>query len=154
MTNSCDTQPWAEPQPEFFFPAELQLPFCSTYHCSVPTHLSSVIFWQLPLHTLLNQKQPYFSIVLKILLKYIFTSENDKYKQNLDEYLHTTIPAEKNQNGLDTTTRRYFTIWLILRLFLLIKLHKYLEETQWSRNASNIAGKKEINSVERYEKLP
>lgn len=28
--------------------------------------------------------------------------------KNLDEYLHTTIPAEKNQNGLNTTTIKYF----------------------------------------------
>lgn len=47
-----------------------------------------------------------------------------------DEYLHTNIPAEKNQNGLNTTTIRYFAIWLIFRLCLLIKLHKYLEETR------------------------
>lgn len=50
--------------------------------------------------------------------------------KTLDQYLHTTIPAEKNQNGLDTTTIRCFAIWLIFRLCLLIKLHKYLEETR------------------------
>lgn len=74
--------------------------------------------------------------------------------KNLAGYLHTTIPLEKNQNGLDTTTIRYYAKWIILRFCLLIKLHKYLEETRLSRNASNIAGKKEINPVERYEKLP
>lgn len=50
--------------------------------------------------------------------------------KNLEEYLHTTIPAEKNQNGLETTTISYCAKWLIFRLCLLIELHKYLEETR------------------------
>lgn len=62
--------------------------------------------------------------------------------QNLAGYLHTTIPVEKKQNGLDITTIGYFAKRSIFRLCLLIKLHKYLEETQLSRNASNMAGKK------------
>lgn len=56
--------------------------------------------------------------------------------KNLAWYLHTPIPVEKNESGLDTTTISYFAKWLIFRLCLLIKLHKYLEETQLSRNAS------------------
>lgn len=73
--------------------------------------------------------------------------------KNLAGYLYTTIHAEKNQNGLDITTIRYFAKWLIFRVCLLIKLHKYLEETRLSRSASNMKGKKEINPLERYEKL-
>lgn len=67
------------------------------------------------------------------------------------QYLHSTIPVDKNQNGLDTLElTSYLAKWLILRLCILVKLHRYLEETQLSRNASNIRVKKEINPVERH----
>lgn len=73
--------------------------------------------------------------------------------KTLAGYLHTTIPVVKTQNGLDKAIR-CFAKWLIFSLSLLIKLHKYSEETNLSRNASNIVGRKEINPVETHKKFP